>query len=173
MSERFSWAPFGPSEGDDLPPLPPLAPLEGEEPSTAAPELRWPQPDLAPDALPFEVQQELPLPPAPAPAPSASVALLESTAPPPPGGIAPDKRPRPQVRGAGDATAAFIWGLLGLTFCPVLIPSIIAVRKGAQAKAAGGGLAQQNIGLAKAGTVMGWIGIAIWTLVIVVAIGSA
>jgi hypothetical protein len=175
--EGFSWAPFGPSQDEVSAPLPPLPPLPGEtesEPSLAVPSP--PPMDVTPEVLPFEVVEEeasepppafLPEPVAPAAAPAGPWGQLAA-----PGDIVPDKRVRPQVKGGGDAAAALIWGILGLTICPILIPSIVAIRKGAQAKAAGGGLGGNNLGMANWGIGLGWTGVILWAIVIAAGISS-
>lgn len=77
---------------------------------------------------------------------------------------APSYAPR---RTEGTAIASLILGIAGLIICPV-IPSIIAIVLGNQAKAKIA--ADPNLegeGMAKAGVIMGWIGIA-WGILMVI-----
>jgi hypothetical protein len=172
LSDNFSWAPFGSSRDDELEPLPPLPAAAGEDPpDTAA---------LAPvEPVEFPVELGFPAPPdedVSAPPPPPPPAPMET-----PWGsltaaadIVPDKRQRPPVKGGGEAVQALIWGILGLTFCPILIPSVAAVRLGAKAKAAGGGLgAGPQLTYANWGITLGWIGIIAWAGFIALGVAGA
>ena len=81
---------------------------------------------------------------------------------------------------SGKSVAALVSGILGLTLCPILIPSIAAVVLGYSARneidASGGRIG--NRGLAIAGIILGWIGIAFFVLgillvIVLVIIGAA
>ena len=81
---------------------------------------------------------------------------------------------------SGKATASLVLGILGLTFCPIVITSILAIVFGysgrSEIDASGGRLG--NRGMATAGIVLGWIGIAlcalgILLLIILLIVGAA
>jgi hypothetical protein len=75
----------------------------------------------------------------------------------------------------GQATAALVFGILGLVLCP-LVCSIVALVLGYQARGAidrSGGM-QSGRGSAIAGIVLGWVGIAIYgALLALIVIGIA
>jgi hypothetical protein len=83
---------------------------------------------------------------------------------PVPGWVAPPRTP-------GQAYAALILGIVGLVVCP-LLPSIAAVVFGHLSKGeidrAGGQLGGR--GIAMTGLILGWIGVAFWALIFLVAI---
>ncbi|HYI99484.1 MAG TPA: DUF4190 domain-containing protein [Thermoleophilaceae bacterium] len=169
--DRFSWAPFGPSPAEDqetLPPLPPLAPFDTEEPEASVPP---PPPSVPPppvaddqslDDLRWLEAQEAPAPPSP----PARTNVSDGWSDPP--AIVPAKPPR-KARPKTDAGQAMVWGILGLTLCPVLIPSIAAINMGTKAKRN----KRSDQGAAQAAIIMGWIGVAIWALAILVVVSAA
>lgn len=72
----------------------------------------------------------------------------------------------------GNAIASLILGIAGLVMCP-LVPSIFAVVLGNKAKerlAREPGL--EGEGLAKAGVVLGWVGIAIGSVVVLALLAA-
>lgn len=73
---------------------------------------------------------------------------------------------------SGKAVAALVSGILGLTLCPILIPSIAAIVLGYSARgdidASGGRIG--NRGLAIAAIILGWIGVAFAVLGVVLVI---
>ncbi len=75
---------------------------------------------------------------------------------------------------SGKATAALVLGILGLVFCP-LICSVLALVFGYQSRneidASGGQLSGR--GSAVAGIVLGWIGVVIWAIFVILIIGIA
>ncbi len=79
------------------------------------------------------------------------------------------------TRSSGDATASLVLGILGLVLCP-LICSVLALVFGYQARAeidASGGRIGGR-GSATAGVVLGWVGVAIVALfVLLIVIGIA
>jgi hypothetical protein len=76
----------------------------------------------------------------------------------------------------GKATASLILGIIGLIVCP-LICSVLAIILGSMAKdeiAASGGY-QTGESNAKAGVILGWVGLAlgvIWIIIVVIAAAS-
>lgn len=70
----------------------------------------------------------------------------------------------------GNAVASLVLGILGVTFCP-FIPSIIAVILGSQARAK---IAQEpdleGDPMAKAGVILGWVGIGLAVLGLIAAV---
>jgi hypothetical protein len=78
----------------------------------------------------------------------------------------------------GQAVAALIFGIVGLVVCP-LIPSIVAVILGSQARARiASNPDLDGDGLAKAGVILGWVGIGLSALgvvfvVLAFALGAA
>jgi hypothetical protein len=83
---------------------------------------------------------------------------------------------QPSGPSSGAATASLVLGICGLVVCPIIC-SVLALIFGYQARsridASGGQIGGR--GIAIAGIVLGWIGIAIWVLLIllVVIAGSA
>jgi hypothetical protein len=76
----------------------------------------------------------------------------------------------PPRRTDGQAIASLILGIVGLTMCP-LIPSIIAVVIGNQAKARlDADPSLQGAELARVGVILGWIGIALGSIGLVIGI---
>lgn len=69
----------------------------------------------------------------------------------------------------GTAIASLILGITGILICPILIPSVLAVIFGSQAQAR---IRQdpslEGDGMAKAGVILGWVGIGLIALGIVV-----
>jgi hypothetical protein len=92
---------------------------------------------------------------------AAPPAASPTFTPPAPPAVAPGTAAR------GKAVAALVLGVGGLTFCPVVL-SVFALVLGYQARAeidrAGGRLAGR--GQATAGIVLGWIGVAIFVLIL-------
>ena len=79
------------------------------------------------------------------------------------------------ARSSGDATASLVLGILGLVLCP-LICSVLALVFGYKARreidASGGRVSGR--GMATAGVVLGWIGVAIWVaFLLLIIIGLA
>ena len=74
---------------------------------------------------------------------------------------------------AGDATKALVAGILGLVCCGIFaaIPAVIWGRNATRQIEASGGMLQGG-GEAKAGLIMGWIGIA-WSVVVILFYGLA
>jgi hypothetical protein len=68
---------------------------------------------------------------------------------------------------SGKATAALVLGICGLVVCPIIL-SIIGLVLGYQARgeirASGGRIGGE--GQAKAGIILGWVGLALWAVVI-------
>lgn len=149
-SDGGSWAPFGPSEGDEeeagfKPPTPPpVTPLAWPAPSAQ-------EPEAAPAPQP---------PPAPAPPP-----VHQWQGPPP----APYGSP--VVRTSGNATAALVLGIVGIFMCP-LVASVPAIALGSSAKReirenpgmGGEGMATWGIALGWVGTAFGALGLLILLL---------
>lgn len=76
----------------------------------------------------------------------------------------------PPRRTDGQAIASLILGIVGLTMCP-LVPSIIAVIVGNQAKARLDiDPSLQGAELARVGVILGWIGIALGSIGLVIGI---
>jgi hypothetical protein len=73
--------------------------------------------------------------------------------------------PPPPQQSSGNATAALVLGICGLTVCPILC-SILAIVFGGIAKreidASGGRLGGRDA--AKAGLILGWVSLALWGL---------
>lgn len=89
--------------------------------------------------------------------------------PPPPGG---GWGPPPSPQTNGKATAALILGILGFVVCP-LVCSVLALVFGYQARNeidASRGY-QGGRGMAVAGIVLGWVGIAVMILLILLWVG--
>lgn len=75
--------------------------------------------------------------------------------------------------GTKEAGQALLWGILGLTFCPFLLPSIMAVVYGNRAQRATTGLAGRH-SRGSWGIALGWIGIILWAVfAVLIAIGAA
>jgi hypothetical protein len=132
-------------------------------------------------------QAETPTPQAAPP----SAQALNSGAPggpyaPPPGGYPPQAplpgtpyqgAPYPGMASTSNskATASLVLGIIGIFFCPVIC-SILAIVFGYTARneiAASGGM-QTGGGNATAGIILGWVGIAItviWIIIVIVAVG--
>lgn len=176
------WAPFGPG-GDDEPPrrTPPPEPEPESEPPPSEPPppapipIREPEPEPEPEPeLPPAAAFEPPVAPAPSPlswpepAPPAPPAPPISTWPgaPPAGYATPKKIP-------SNATASLVLGIVGLVMCP-LIASIPAVALGMSAKRE----IRENPGLggdgqATWGIALGWVGIVLTVLVLVLVLLGA
>jgi hypothetical protein len=74
--------------------------------------------------------------------------------------------------GSKDAGAALLWGILGLTMCPFLVPSIMAVVYGNRAKRVSSGLNAPNT-RGSVGIALGWLGIILWGLfLLLIVIGG-
>ena len=80
--------------------------------------------------------------------------------------------PAPET--SGKATAALVLGICGLVVCPIIL-SIIGLVLGYQARGEirGSGGRLTGEGQAKAGIILGWVGLALWALFLLffVAIG--
>jgi hypothetical protein len=83
-------------------------------------------------------------------------------------GIAPTRWSSPEVPGTtrptanGAATASLVFGVLGLLLGPLSIPALVL---GYRARSAGARSGQtRDRGLATAGIVLGWVGLALWIL---------
>src|ERR1044072_4043952 len=107
--------------------------------------------------------------------------------PPPPGGYPPAPPPPPGVPpqygmsapgplpGSGKATTSLVTGIIGILCCGLLGLVVLVAGKQATAEAAAAGFPQP--GNAKAGIILGWIGIAWMVLVaivwiVVIAVGG-
>jgi hypothetical protein len=108
-----------------------------------------------------EVPGAAPTPPPPPPPPAYG-----STPPPPPAYVAP-----PAYGGApggyaqpqnGSGTTALITGIAGLLCCGIL--SIVAIVTGKKGMALADQGAADNRGVAQAGYILGWIGVALWVI---------
>jgi hypothetical protein len=77
----------------------------------------------------------------------------------------PPHAPGPQPESSGKAIAALVLGICGIVVCPIIL-SIAALVLGYQAKGeierSGGRISGH--GNAKAGIVLGWIGLVLWVL---------
>jgi len=83
-------------------------------------------------------------------------------------GIAPTRWASPELPGTarpgtnGAATASLVFGILGLLLGPLSIPALVL---GYRARSAGARSQQpRDPGLATAGIVLGWVGLALWIL---------
>jgi hypothetical protein len=79
---------------------------------------------------------------------------------------------------SGKATAALVFGILGLVFCPLLPPVALIFGYSARTEIDASGGRLGNRGVATAGIVLGWIGVglialAVLLFVVLVVIGSA
>jgi hypothetical protein len=74
--------------------------------------------------------------------------------------------------GTREAGQSLLWGIIGVTVCPLLVPSIMAIVYGNQARAKSVGLGGQSTKGAW-GRALGWIGVGFWALVAVLAIIGA
>ncbi|MEA2167849.1 MAG: hypothetical protein QOF76_1149 [Solirubrobacteraceae bacterium] len=154
-----------------------------------------------PDPLPFEASEPPPLQDAPATdlgwsAPQPSTPPPTRVTPPTSTGAVPNLgsldvsdfgalaqnastavsreiREQLEAPGSKEAGQAFLWGILGVTVCPFLVPSIMAVVYGNRAKMASRGLGGQHHPRGTWGLVLGWIGIGFWMLVAVLAVVGA
>ena len=150
-------------DGSTASPITPAAD-PGTEPTTPVTPTEVPQPPAVSD------QPQTPPPSQPGwGAPAGIPPVVPAGQPPTPGmpqQVAPGGYPAqypPAAPTNSSAIAALVCGILGLTACPVVL-SIVALVLGYSAKktirASGG--REQGGGMATAGIVTGWIGIAIW-----------
>lgn len=63
------------------------------------------------------------------------------------------------TEGTGNAVASLIFGILGLVFCPIIC-SVLALVFGYKSRKLG----EPAGGMATAGIILGWVGLALWTL---------
>ena len=154
----------GPEDDDSN--TPPAIPAvdTGTEPTTPVTPTEVPQPPAA------SAQPQTPPPSQPGWAIPAGIPPAGPPGQPPAAGFPQPAGPAgypaqyaPAAPTNSSAIASLVCGILGLTFCPIVL-SIIALVLGYSAKktirASGG--REQGEGMATAGIVTGWIGIAIW-----------
>lgn len=97
---------------------------------------------------------------------------------PPPGGSVGQPPPMPRAGGtpSGEATAALIFGILGLICCPVFGIASLILGKQEMNRIDQGLSAVEGRGLAQAGYILGIVALVIWglgTLLWIVGIGAA
>ncbi len=83
--------------------------------------------------------------------------------------------PPPHQPSSGSAIAALVLGICGIVLCPI-VPSILALVFGYKGRdevdRSGGAIGGR--GMATAGVVLGWVGLAIWALLVgLIIIGAA
>lgn len=141
-------SPITPAADPGIEPTTPVAPTEVPQPPAVSDQPTTPPPSQPGWGTPAAI------PPGQPPTPGMPQQV-------PPGGY-PAQYP-PAAPTNSSAIASLVCGILGLTACPVVL-SIVALVLGYSAKKAirvSGGQ-QQGEGMATAGIVTGWIGIAIW-----------
>lgn len=107
------------------------------------------------------------------PPPPPSYGATPPPPPPPAYGQPPAYGGAPMAYAApqnGQGTTALVTGILGLLCCGILsIVAIITGRKGMQLADAG---QANNRGMAQAGMILGWVGVALWVVGIIVAVAT-
>ncbi|MCS6950501.1 MAG: DUF4190 domain-containing protein [bacterium] len=93
---------------------------------------------------------------------------LFPTAPPPPSGVVSQPPPMPRSAGtpSGEATAALIFGILGLICCPVFSIASLILGKQEMNRIDQGLSAVEGRGLAQAGYILGIVALAIWGILL-------
>ncbi|GBC95074.1 hypothetical protein HRbin16_00861 [bacterium HR16] len=95
--------------------------------------------------------------------------LFPSTAPPPTDATRqPPPMPRSAGTPSGEATAALVFGILGLICCPVFSIASLILGKQEMNRIDQGMSAVEGRGLAQAGYILGIVSLVIWVLVITV-----
>jgi len=112
-------------------------------------------------------------------APQQGEAKWGAPAPPPAPGPAPGQPafyPAQQTgtESYGSATTALVCGILGVIICPLIL-SIVAIVKGNSARKVidNSGGRYNNRGSATAGIVLGWVGIAVFTVGVIYGVSQA
>jgi hypothetical protein len=110
-----------------------------------------------------------PLPPPPSPASGAGTVATAAAVGAAAAAAAPSAyQPAPQVRPTdGNAIGALICSILGFVVCPILFIVGIVMGNAAQTKIRASGGTIDGEGLAKAGVIIGWIGVGLMVLAIV------